>query len=106
MITRVGIVAKPGLSAVSADLPKMAAWLQARRVAVVFDADTAALARVDGARVVSRDELPLHVDLILLLGGDGFDTGRSPSVGRIDNPYGDRNLFCTCPPVETFATLT
>ena len=23
-----------------------------------------------------------------------------PSVGRIDNPYGDRNLFCTCPPME------
>ena len=26
-----------------------------------------------------------------------------PRVGRIDNPYGDRNLFCSCPPVETFA---
>jgi glycine dehydrogenase len=26
-----------------------------------------------------------------------------PSVGRIDNPYGDRNLFCSCPPIETFA---
>ncbi len=26
-----------------------------------------------------------------------------PSVGRIDNSYGDRNLFCSCPPVETFA---
>ncbi len=25
-----------------------------------------------------------------------------PSVGRIDNPYGDRNLFCSCPPVEEF----
>jgi len=25
-----------------------------------------------------------------------------PSVGRIDNPYGDRNLMCTCPPVETY----
>jgi glycine dehydrogenase len=24
-----------------------------------------------------------------------------PSVGRIDNPFGDRNLFCTCPPVES-----
>jgi len=24
-----------------------------------------------------------------------------PSVGRIDNPYGDRNLFCTCPPMDT-----
>jgi glycine dehydrogenase len=23
-----------------------------------------------------------------------------PSVGRIDNPFGDRNLFCTCPPVS------
>jgi glycine dehydrogenase len=26
-----------------------------------------------------------------------------PPVGRIDNPYGDRNLFCSCPPVESFA---
>jgi glycine dehydrogenase len=25
-----------------------------------------------------------------------------PAVGRIDNPYGDRNLFCSCPPVEAF----
>ena len=25
-----------------------------------------------------------------------------PSVGRIDNPYGDRNLFCSCPPPESF----
>jgi glycine dehydrogenase len=24
-----------------------------------------------------------------------------PAVGRIDNPYGDRNLFCSCPPIET-----
>jgi glycine dehydrogenase len=23
-----------------------------------------------------------------------------PHVGRIDNPWGDRNLFCTCPPVK------
>jgi glycine dehydrogenase len=25
-----------------------------------------------------------------------------PSVARIDNPYGDRNLFCSCPPTEAF----
>jgi glycine dehydrogenase len=24
-----------------------------------------------------------------------------PSVGRIDNPFGDRNLFCTCPPMSS-----
>ena len=26
-----------------------------------------------------------------------------PSVGRIDNPYGDRNLICICPPMEVYA---
>ncbi len=25
-----------------------------------------------------------------------------PSVARIDNVYGDRNLFCSCPPMEDF----
>jgi glycine dehydrogenase len=25
------------------------------------------------------------------------------SVGRIDNAYGDRNLICTCPPIEAYA---
>jgi glycine dehydrogenase len=26
-----------------------------------------------------------------------------PTVSRIDNPYGDRNLICACPPIEAFA---
>jgi glycine dehydrogenase len=26
-----------------------------------------------------------------------------PPVGRIDNPYGDRNLMCVCPPIESYA---
>jgi glycine dehydrogenase len=26
-----------------------------------------------------------------------------PPVSRVDNPYGDRNLVCTCPPLETYA---
>ncbi len=25
-----------------------------------------------------------------------------PSVGRIDNPFGDRNLMCTCPPIAEY----
>jgi glycine dehydrogenase len=25
-----------------------------------------------------------------------------PSVARIDNPYGDRNLICSCPPIESY----
>jgi glycine dehydrogenase len=27
-----------------------------------------------------------------------------PAVGRIDNPYGDRNLVCACPPVEAYSS--
>ncbi len=26
-----------------------------------------------------------------------------PPVGRLDNSYGDRNLVCSCPPMETYA---
>ncbi|RZM00681.1 MAG: hypothetical protein EOP73_15555, partial [Variovorax sp.] len=26
-----------------------------------------------------------------------------PPVGRVDNVYGDRNLFCSCLPVEAYA---
>ena len=26
-----------------------------------------------------------------------------PSVGRVDNAHGDRNLICTCPPLESYA---
>jgi len=25
------------------------------------------------------------------------------SVGRVDNAYGDRNLICTCPSIESYA---
>ncbi len=27
-----------------------------------------------------------------------------PPVGRVDNVYGDRNLMCTCPPMDAYAT--
>ncbi len=25
-----------------------------------------------------------------------------PPIGRVDNAYGDRNLMCTCPPLEDY----
>ena len=33
-----------------------------------------------------------------------FDAGQKfwPTVNRIDNVYGDRNLFCACVPVEAY----
>ena len=31
-----------------------------------------------------------------------YDQKYWPPVKRIDNVYGDRNLFCECPPIETY----
>jgi glycine dehydrogenase len=28
-----------------------------------------------------------------------------PSVGRVDSAYGDRNLVCSCPPIEEYAAV-
>jgi len=82
MIKRVGIVAKPRLTAVSKDLPAIAAWLQARGVEPVFDDATAELAEQAGLRRVARDDLPRHVDLVLLLGGDGTLLGMADRIAK------------------------
>ena len=71
-ITRVGIVTKRGLIAASDHLERLGGWLQRRGIEPVFDADTAELAgRTSSTESYSRDDLPNHVDLVVVLGGDG-----------------------------------
>src|SRR5688572_14792664 len=70
--TRMGIVAKRGLRAASDHLEHLATWLRTRDIEVVFETETAALAGAgNGAGARSREDLPRHVDLIIVLGGDG-----------------------------------
>jgi NAD+ kinase len=71
-ISRVGIVAKRGLRAASDHLERLASWLRARNLDAVFETETATLGAGARARAVrSREDLPLDVDLIVVLGGDG-----------------------------------
>lgn len=71
-IARIGLVAKRGLRAASEHLDALVLWLAARDIGVVFETDTATLAaHAAGRDVRSREELPRHVDLIIVLGGDG-----------------------------------
>jgi NAD+ kinase len=78
-ITRVGIVAKRELRAASDHLERLAAWLRERQIEALFDTDTAALAGSGAAQgaggqaatAYSRDDIPRHVDLIVVMGGDG-----------------------------------
>jgi NAD+ kinase len=72
MIKRVGIVAKIRLDSVAPHLVEVAAWLEARGIEPVFEAETARLAAFgSGRQTATRDELPHLIDLLLVLGGDG-----------------------------------
>jgi NAD+ kinase len=71
-IRRVGVVAKRGLRAASDHLDQLAAWLRERRIEVVFETETAALAGAgNGTGARSREDLPREVDLVIVMGGDG-----------------------------------
>jgi NAD+ kinase len=71
-ITRVGIVAKRGLTAAADHLERLSDWLRRRHIEAVFETDTAALAGLrSGGATYSRDELPKEVDLVIVMGGDG-----------------------------------
>lgn len=90
-ITRVGIVAKRELRAASDHLERLAAWLRERHVEALFDTETAMLAgsaRVrrgsggQGSTSPSRDEIPRHVDLIVVMGGDGTLLGMATRIAK------------------------
>jgi NAD+ kinase len=82
VITAVGIVAKRGLAAAAPHLVRLIEWLAGRGLPAVMDTDTAALVGpADGVRVVSRDDLPGLVDLVVVLGGDGTLLGIADRVG-------------------------
>ena len=84
-ITRVGLVAKTGLTAAAGALAELAGWLEARDVHAVFETETAAVAGLPPARrTVSRDDLPRACDLIVVLGGDGTLIGMADRIAGAD----------------------
>ena len=81
-ITRAGLVAKHGLAA-SGHLERLVAWLNERGITAVFETETASLAGMRSATGTwSRDELPNHVDLIIVLGGDGTLLSMATRIAR------------------------
>ena len=81
-ITRVGIVAKSGLTAAAEQLEQLGAWLTARSIEPIYAQETAALAAVAQYRQASRDDLPSLVDLIVILGGDGTLLGMARRIAQ------------------------
>jgi NAD+ kinase len=82
-MTRVGLLAKRGLTKASSVLAELAGWLEQRGLTAVFESDTARLAGMPASRAtVSRDDLPRACDLIVALGGDGTLIGVAGQIAR------------------------
>ncbi|MBI2832933.1 MAG: NAD(+)/NADH kinase [Acidobacteria bacterium] len=82
-IRRVGLVAKSHLQAAANLLAEIASWLVERGVQPVFDTDTARLARAEQhGEVHGKDDLPRHVDMVLVLGGDGTLLGMADRIAQ------------------------
>lgn len=83
LITRAGIVAKARLAEAAPVVSELVRWLDARGVRAVLDHETGALAGMDGD-ALSRDELPRHCDVIVVLGGDGTLISTAGRVATAD----------------------
>ena len=53
--------------------------------------------------LVDKWEHPYTREVAAYPSGKGFRPKMWPPVRRIDGAYGDRNLVCSCPPVESYA---
>ena len=88
MMRAVGVVAKARLDRAASHLAQIASWLEERQLTPVFDPETAALATSAGTtakfRVVDKDDLPRHVDMIVVLGGDGTLLGTAGRIAKAD----------------------
>ncbi len=69
-IGTLGIVSKPRKEDVAGVVPKLFAWLRERGLEYFYDKETGVCIEADD-HCLPREELPGHVDMLIVLGGDG-----------------------------------
>jgi NAD+ kinase len=89
-IKTVGILSKPHREAVGKILPELRKWLEARGICVVVERETAQCGGIaDGFALA---EWAAHLDLAIVLGGDGTLLGAARVVGAKQVPILGVNL--------------
>ena len=83
-IRTVGIVAKDRVPEAAQVVAGISEWLAERGIDTRLDTATAELAEQGAADALSKADLPSHVDLILVLGGDGTLLGVARGVVASD----------------------
>ncbi|MCI0352089.1 MAG: NAD(+)/NADH kinase, partial [Acidobacteriales bacterium] len=107
-IRRIGIIAKPKLSTISAVVHNLTEWCAVRQIEPLLDQDTAALAGQSGG--LERRDLVAASDLLVVLGGDGtlLSVARvldSQSVPILAVNFGSLGFLTEITLEETFSTL-
>jgi len=91
-LNRVGVVAKPGATEAGEVVLRLLDWLTARGLAPVLEKETAGLVPSASVPCVAKTELPAHVDLVVVLGGDGTLLSTARAVGDLGVPLLGVNL--------------
>jgi NAD+ kinase len=91
-VKRVGIVARPDRAEAGGVVAGLVEWLTRRGRVPVVEKETARLVPALATAVVARSELPAHVDLIVVLGGDGTLLSMARMVGDPSVPILGVNL--------------
>jgi NAD+ kinase len=91
-VKRVGLIAKPDAAEAQRVVRTLIDWLTARRLSVVLEKDTAALAPAAPVAAAHKSELPGQVDALIVLGGDGTLLSVARAVGDLGVPMLGVNL--------------
>ncbi len=90
-IQRIGITSKPKKVEIREIVPPLIEWLRARQIEVLIDKETGAT--IDSTEhCLTRNELPCHVDLVVVLGGDGTLLATARALNRKPVPILAVNL--------------
>lgn len=90
-IRRIGITSKPKKVEIREIVPPLIEWLRARQIEVLIDKETGAT--IDSTEhCLTRNELPCHVDLVVVLGGDGTLLATARALNRKPVPILAVNL--------------
>jgi NAD+ kinase len=91
-VKRIGVLAKTDREEARQVVPQLLEWCAARGVTAVLEKETAGLCPDRATSVVLKPELPGHVDLLLVLGGDGTLLSMARLVGDLGVPILGVNL--------------
>src|SRR5579872_3139705 len=90
-IKHVGIVSKPKKTEIREIVPPLIQWLHERNIEAFIDKETGAIVE-SKERCLTRNEMPNHVDMLIVLGGDGTLLATARALNRKPVPILAVNL--------------